>query len=64
MTLDTSHREMSSLNLRLWRNRELMSVMAEVSHDAMGPYLAFAAARSVHHASTAVWMPPSWSRAP
>ena len=31
-----------------------MSVISEVSHDAMGPYCAFAAAGSVHHSSTAV----------
>ena len=35
--------------------------MPEVSHDAMGPYLAFAAAGSMLHAFTAVRMPPSWS---
>ena len=31
-----------------------MLVISDVSHDAMGPYCAFAAAGSVHHSSTAV----------
>jgi hypothetical protein len=60
-TFDTHQGEISALKSSRPQNNKLMIVTREVSHDAMGPYLAFAAAGSSNHAFTAVLIPPSWS---
>ena len=44
LTLEVSQLLMSALNPPLLKKRSLMSVMAETSQPAMGPYVALAAA--------------------
>ena len=46
MTLEVSQLEISVLKFVKSRKRELMSVMAETSQLAMGPYVAMAAVGS------------------
>ena len=58
-TFDTFQREMSSLKSFMSLNSASISVTSETSHDAMGPYLAFAAAESLCHATTATRTPAS-----
>ena len=54
MTLEVFQLEMSASKFfKLWK-RLLMSVMAETSQSAMGPYVAIAAVGSVLYARTAV----------
>ena len=54
VTLDVSHLEMSALKFCKPLKREPMSVMAETSQSAMGPYVAMAAVGLVLYAWTAV----------
>ena len=53
MTLEVSQLEMSALKFELSKS-QLMSVMAETSHSATGPYSAMAAVGLVLYAWTAV----------
>ena len=54
VTLDVSQLDMSALKLfKLWK-RLLMSMTAETSQSAMGPYSAVAVATSALYAWTAV----------
>ena len=54
VTLEVSQLEMSALKFfKLWK-RKLMSVMAETSQLAIGPYVAMAAVGSALYAWTAV----------
>ena len=54
VTLEVSQPEMSALKFVKSRKRELMSVMAETSQSAMGPYVAVAAVGLALNAWTAV----------
>ena len=54
VTLEVSQPEMSALKLAKSRKRELMSVMAETSQSAMGPYVSMAAVGLALYAWTAV----------
>jgi hypothetical protein len=54
VTLEVSQPEMSALKLAKSRRRKLMSVMAETSQSAMGPYVAVAAVGLALNAWTAV----------
>ena len=54
VTLEVSQLEMSTLKFFKPLKRSLMSVMAETSQLAMGPYVAMAAVGSVLYAWTAV----------
>ena len=54
VTLDVSQLEMSALKLFKPLKRKLMSVMAETSHSAIGPYVAMAAVGLALYAWTAV----------
>ena len=54
VTPEVSHLEMSALKFFKPLKRRLMSVMAETSHSAMGPYVAMAAVGSALYAWTAV----------
>ena len=54
VTLDVSQLEMSALKFRKLEKRDFMSVMAETSQSAMGPYVAMAAVGLVSYAWTAV----------
>ena len=54
VTLDVSQLEMSALKVNKKEKSQLMSVMAETSQSAMGPYVAMAAAGLVLYAWSAV----------
>jgi len=53
VTADTFHAERSSLKASAVWNNSLMSVMAEVSHTEMSPYIKAAAAESLLYSLTA-----------
>ena len=55
VTLEVSQLEMSALKFWKPRKSSLMSVMAETSQSAIGPYVAIASAGSVLYAWTAVF---------
>ena len=64
VTLDVFHAPMSSLKaVEKWNNCS-MSVTSAVSHAAMGPYAASAAARSDSHSSTAALIVSSFIARP
>jgi len=57
-TPDVSQLDMSALKLFKFWKRSLMSVMAETSHSAMGPYAAVAVATLALYSATAVLREP------
>jgi hypothetical protein len=58
VTLDVSQLDMSALKLfKSWKS-SLMSVTAETSQSAMGPYASVAVATSAMYAATAVLREP------
>ena len=54
VTLETSHKLMSSLNVAQFWKRDCSDVIADTSHNPIAPYVACAVTGSLHHALAAV----------